>query len=82
MSDEFVYFFEFEVLGGCDHIYSFLIADCYCIYIYYGYTGSSADSTSSTADNNPLWKYVTKLEKNGDGGGNWKWLCNFCNQEK
>ena len=29
----------------------------------------------------PLWKYVTKLEKVGKGGGNYKFQCSFCNGE-
>lgn len=43
---------------------------------------SSASSIASTLDSKPLWKYVTKLEKMSDGGGNIKWICNFCNQQK
>ncbi|XP_057999386.1 uncharacterized protein LOC131168889 [Hevea brasiliensis] len=47
-----------------------------------------ANSTSGTSSKtreeefNPLWRYVTKLEKTGEGGGNCKWICNFCGQEK
>ncbi|KAG5515994.1 hypothetical protein RHGRI_036887 [Rhododendron griersonianum] len=32
--------------------------------------------------NNPLWSYVTKLEKLGDKGGNTLWQCNFCSVVK
>ncbi|XP_057999043.1 uncharacterized protein LOC110673033 [Hevea brasiliensis] len=47
-----------------------------------------ANSTSGTSSNtreeefSPLWRYVTKLEKTGEGGCNCKWICNFCGQEK
>ncbi|XP_012854393.1 PREDICTED: uncharacterized protein LOC105973898 [Erythranthe guttata] len=37
---------------------------------------------SRDEENNILWKYVTKIGKLGDGGGNCKWVCNFCHQEK
>ncbi|KAJ0985234.1 hypothetical protein J5N97_003590 [Dioscorea zingiberensis] len=30
--------------------------------------------------NKPMWKYVTRLEKPGEGGGNVSWQCNFCNK--
>ncbi|XP_057985282.1 uncharacterized protein LOC110646134 [Hevea brasiliensis] len=49
---------------------------------------TQANSTSATSSKtreeefNPLWRYVTKLEKTGEGGGNCKWICNFCGQEK
>ncbi|XP_057989097.1 uncharacterized protein LOC110643499 [Hevea brasiliensis] len=49
---------------------------------------STANSTSATSsktreeESNHLWRYVTKLEKTGEGGGNCKWICNFCGQEK
>ena len=29
-----------------------------------------------------LWKYVNRLEKTRYGGGNWKWICNFCGEQK
>ncbi|XP_012831558.1 PREDICTED: uncharacterized protein LOC105952541 [Erythranthe guttata] len=51
-------------------------------------TGSSVNSTSATTktkdnDLHPLWKYVIKLGKAGEGaGGNCRWLCTFCNEEK
>ncbi|XP_057994474.1 uncharacterized protein LOC110655169 [Hevea brasiliensis] len=49
---------------------------------------TQANSTSGTSSKtreeefNPLWRYVTKLEKTGEGGGNCKWIFNFCGQEK
>ncbi|KAG5521605.1 hypothetical protein RHGRI_033985 [Rhododendron griersonianum] len=51
-----------------------------------GPTGSSSVSSSSEMNavdtNNPLWSYVTKLEKLGDQGGNTLWQCNFCSVVK
>ncbi|KAK8349585.1 hypothetical protein V6Z12_A06G152200 [Gossypium hirsutum] len=29
--------------------------------------------------NTPLWRYVTKLPKTVEGGGNVSFVCNFCN---
>lgn len=42
----------------------------------------SSGATSGEAQNDqaPLWKYVTKLERTGRGGGNVSFKCNFCNQ--
>ena len=46
-------------------------------------TNSSVTSSNNKdEENRPLWKYVTKLEKIGDGEGNWKWICNFCGEKK
>ena len=48
--------------------------------------GSHSTSVSSPAieedAHNPLWRYVTKQQKLGDGGGNMSWQCNFCHQTK
>ncbi|XP_050238986.1 uncharacterized protein LOC126688364 [Mercurialis annua] len=44
--------------------------------------GVSSTQTSHDEDNTPLWRYVTKIEKTGEGGGNWKWICNFCGEQK
>ncbi|KAG5562087.1 hypothetical protein RHGRI_004960 [Rhododendron griersonianum] len=44
-------------------------------------TGSSVSSSSQPNEgdtNNPLWSYVTKVEKLSDSGGNTLWQCNFC----
>ena len=30
----------------------------------------------------PLWRYVTKHQKLGDGWGNVSWQCHFCHQTK
>ncbi|TXG72452.1 hypothetical protein EZV62_001031 [Acer yangbiense] len=45
-------------------------------------TGNANRVESETAlnDHAPLWKYVTKLEKIGKGGGNTSFQCNFCQQ--
>nr|CAD1827973.1 unnamed protein product [Ananas comosus var. bracteatus] len=45
-----------------------------------GTGGSASGSSSSINDNTPLWKYVKKVEKLGDGGGNMRFECNFCKQ--
>ncbi|XP_058226638.1 sister chromatid cohesion protein PDS5 homolog C isoform X2 [Rhododendron vialii] len=40
---------------------------------------SSLPSPSHEMDaHNPLWNYVTIVEKKSDGGGNVTWQCNFC----
>ncbi|KAK0607892.1 hypothetical protein LWI29_022144 [Acer saccharum] len=39
-----------------------------------------AETESALNDHAPLWKYVTKLEKMGRGGGNTSFQCNFCQQ--
>ncbi|KAK3205530.1 hypothetical protein Dsin_019576 [Dipteronia sinensis] len=36
------------------------------------------ETDSGLSDSSPLWKYVTKLEKSGKGGGNISFKCNFC----
>ncbi|CAL5347327.1 unnamed protein product [Camellia sinensis] len=53
-----------------------------------GSLGSSAASASAPSidqsgdENAPLWGYVTKLVRRGEGGsGNTKFKCNFCNIE-
>lgn len=43
---------------------------------------NSMMSAINKDEKNPLWRYVTKIERLGVGGGNCKWVCNFCNQEK
>ncbi|XP_072959848.1 uncharacterized protein [Typha angustifolia] len=45
-------------------------------------TESISSSTNSVAvdESAPLWKYVTKLEKMGEGGGNMRFQCNYCQQ--
>ncbi|CAH9062954.1 unnamed protein product [Cuscuta europaea] len=30
----------------------------------------------------PLWQFVKRLQKTGDGGGNVKWICNFYGSQK
>ena len=44
--------------------------------------GSSCGSGNGTPtqddDNAPLWRYVTKVEKIGEEGGNTKFQCNYC----
>ena len=45
-------------------------------------SSSSSNVSSKDEENSPLWKYVNRLEKTGDGGGNWKWICNFCGEQK
>ncbi|KAG5532188.1 hypothetical protein RHGRI_026721 [Rhododendron griersonianum] len=46
--------------------------------------GSSVSSSSQPSQpnegdaNNPLWSYVTKLQKLSGAGGNTQWQCNFC----
>ncbi|XP_020267247.1 uncharacterized protein LOC109842776 [Asparagus officinalis] len=40
----------------------------------------SSDAQSVQDDHTPLWKYVTKLEKMGKGGGNWQWMCSYCHE--
>ncbi|XP_038701981.1 uncharacterized protein LOC119998684 [Tripterygium wilfordii] len=42
---------------------------------------SATPSKDNEVDNTsaPLWNYVTRLEKVGGNGGNWKWQCKFCN---
>uniref|UniRef100_A0A2N9EEB5 DUF659 domain-containing protein n=1 Tax=Fagus sylvatica TaxID=28930 RepID=A0A2N9EEB5_FAGSY len=39
---------------------------------------TSRFGTSEAVDNAPLWKYVTKMDKVGDGGGNKSFTCNYC----
>ncbi|XP_072955788.1 uncharacterized protein [Typha angustifolia] len=41
---------------------------------------SSQNTASSVDDNAPLWRYVTKMEKLGEGGGNHNFRCNYCQQ--
>lgn len=42
--------------------------------------GSSNDIPDDDFDENkPLWKYITKLAKPGEGGGNCQLQCKFCN---
>ncbi|KAF9607737.1 hypothetical protein IFM89_000084 [Coptis chinensis] len=53
-------------------------------------TGSSGATSPATGlqlsdeelKRNPLWKYVTRLDRLSDGGGNTSWQCNFCNKPK
>ncbi|XP_024014013.1 uncharacterized protein LOC112088091 [Eutrema salsugineum] len=40
----------------------------------------SSSVPSSESEEAPLWKYVTKLEKQGAKGGTWKFKCNICNE--
>lgn len=35
-------------------------------------------SSSADTDQPPLWRYVTKLEKQGVSGGCWEFKCNVC----
>ncbi|GKD51872.1 hAT dimerization domain, ribonuclease H-like domain protein, partial [Tanacetum coccineum] len=39
-------------------------------------------SSQETQDQPPLWEYVTKLEKQGKGGGVWKFTCNRCSETR
>jgi hypothetical protein len=44
-------------------------------------TISDAPNTTSTQEddpNKPLWRYVTRKEKIGSGGGNWSFECCYC----
>jgi Protein of unknown function (DUF 659) len=45
--------------------------------------GSSSKSLVSSEEDpsTPLWKFVTKLEKISDNGGNWLFQCTFCNSK-
>ncbi|KAL6587766.1 hypothetical protein OROMI_000744 [Orobanche minor] len=44
-------------------------------------SGSGSINTSLTQnDGAPLWCYVTKLEKQGQVGGTWRFQCNICNE--
>ena len=45
-------------------------------------SSSSSNVSSKDKENSFLWKYVNRLEKTGDRGGNWKWICNFCGELK
>ena len=45
-------------------------------------SSSSISSKNKDEENSPLWKYVTRMEKMGEGGGSWKWTCNFCGLQK
>ena len=42
----------------------------------------SSSTTKQDEDPCPLWQCVTKISRLGQLGGNCKWICNFCNQEK
>ena len=43
-----------------------------------GQSSTSINSASSIVEDEtkPLWKYVTKIHKLGDGDGNFYWQCN------
>ncbi|XP_072984347.1 uncharacterized protein [Typha latifolia] len=41
---------------------------------------SNQNTASSVDDNAPLWRYVTKMEKLGEDGGNHNFKCNYCQQ--
>lgn len=45
--------------------------------------GSSCASSPNLVqdDHTPLWAYVKRVEKMGEGGGNWRFECNFCHGE-
>ena len=47
-----------------------------------GSTSGSGSGTPINQDDNaqqpPLWRYVSKMEKMGEGGGNTKFQCNYC----
>ena len=46
-----------------------------------GSTSGSGSGTPTNQDDNdqpPLWRYVSKIEKMGEGGGNTKFQCNYC----
>src|SRR3954468_24805358 len=38
------------------------------------------DSSSVQDDHTILWEHVTKIEKQGKGGGNQRWTCNYCKE--
>lgn len=38
-------------------------------------------ASSEEDPSTPLWKFVTKLEKISDNGGNWLFQCTFCNSK-
>ncbi|KAG5531582.1 hypothetical protein RHGRI_026259 [Rhododendron griersonianum] len=44
-------------------------------------TGSATSTPVDHDENAPLWDYVTKLIKRGEGGNNTKFKCNLCNIE-
>lgn len=43
-------------------------------------TGASSGHFNQEDINKPLWNYVKKYEKIGDGGGNVSWQCSFCDK--
>ena len=45
------------------------------------FSDASSPAIFDLDEGKPLWKYVTKLEKVGKGGGNYKFQCSFCNGE-
>lgn len=42
----------------------------------------NSSSSAKTTEQGYLWKYVTRVERLGDGGGNCRWVCSFCSEEK
>ena len=50
-----------------------------CTYCFRNMTCVAGSSTPTAEDDiSPLWKYVTKIDKIGVGGGNCKFQCNYC----
>ncbi|XP_028110185.1 uncharacterized protein LOC114308719 [Camellia sinensis] len=47
-----------------------------------GSLGSTSGTPIEEDDHAPLWCYVTKLEKMGEGGGNTRFKCNYCQNEQ
>lgn len=50
-----------------------------CTYCFRNMTCVAGSSTPTAEDDiSPLWKYVTKIDKIGVGGGNCKFQCSYC----
>ncbi|KAG5556909.1 hypothetical protein RHGRI_007221 [Rhododendron griersonianum] len=45
-------------------------------------SSTGASSAPKTAEGSVLWQFVTKLDKFGGKGGNFKWKCNYCGVTK
>ncbi|XP_056698299.1 uncharacterized protein [Spinacia oleracea] len=45
-------------------------------------SGSIGGESLSSEGSPPLWRFVTRIEKQGAVGGTWKYRCNFCNENR
>ncbi|XP_056692238.1 uncharacterized protein [Spinacia oleracea] len=45
-------------------------------------SGSIGAESLSSEGSPPLWRFVTRIEKQGAVGGTWKYRCNFCNENR